>query len=624
MPAPAAWPADDGCGAKPNSELRPDRHWVEPLTGFIMKRLVLALMLLLVARPLAESGKTGVPAEDARLERLFKEYLEVEFKHKPLEATRLGDNRFDHLLDDVSPKARAANKERARKMYDELPRLVDYKKLSRPAQVDFEIWRHHLERELWLADNTDPFATDPRVYNDYITESVYRLFAQSTQPLAVNVRNAVARMAFIPRVVAAARESLKNPPRVMTETAIKQNRGAIAFYESGIYLLSGETPQLSELREACKKVVPVLREYQKFLEEDLLPRANGDWRLGKEKFARKLELELDAGIGADEVLKEAEAEANRVENEMYVIARQLWSEAFAGQPLPADDADGKRLTIRRVMDHYSKEHGKAEDLVKDAIATAEKIKTFIKAKDFLRLPDPDQCKIIEMPEFQRGNTIAFLEPAPPLDPRASSYYAISPPPKEWDAKRVASYMQEYNRHMLQILTIHEAYPGHYVQLEYSNRNPSLIRRVLSSGVFAEGWAVYTEKLMLDQGYGDGSLPLRLMQLKWYLRTVCNAILDYKMHCTSMTDEEALAFLVLRAYQSEAEAILKIIRAKQSSAQLSTYFVGRMAFHRLWVRFRRELGEGFELGRFHEAVLDHGTLPVKYLPELVAARLKQPR
>jgi uncharacterized protein (DUF885 family) len=588
-----------------------------------MKHFAIALLLLLIARPLAESGD-GPPTEDARLERLFKEYLDVEFKHRPLDATRLGDHRFDDLLDDVSPKTRAANTERTRRMLADLPKRIDYKKLSRSGQIDYEIWRHELKKELWLAENTDRFATDPRVYNEYITDSVYLLFAQSTQPLAVNLRNAAARMTAIPRVVAAAKESLKNPPAVFVKTAISQNKGAIAFYESGIFLLTGETPQLSELRGACKKVVPLLREYQKFLEEDLLPRAGGEWRIGKEKFAEKLELELDAGIGAEEVLKEAEAEMVRVENEMYVIARQLWSGAFGKEPLPADDADGRRTTIRRVLAHYGNEHGKVEDLVKDANDTATRIKAFITAKDILRLPEPDQCKITEMPEFRRGNSIAYLDPAPPLDPRASSYYAIAPPPRDWEPKRVASFMQEYNRHMLQILTIHEAYPGHYVQLAYSNRNPSLIRRVLSSGVFAEGWAVYTEKMMLDQGYGEGNLPLRLMQLKWYLRSVCNAILDYKMHCTNMTDEEALAFLILRGFQSEAEAILKIIRAKQSSCQLSTYFVGRMAFHRLWARLRRTMGENFELGRFHEAVLDHGTLPVKYLPELVPERLKRAR
>jgi uncharacterized protein (DUF885 family) len=265
-----------------------------------------------------------------------------------------------------------------------------------------------------------------------------------------------------------------------------------------------------------------------------------------------------------------------------------------------------------------------EDLVTDARAGCERIKQFIKAKDILRLPEPDRCKIIEMPEFQRGFSIAYLNSAPPLDAKAASYYAISPPPKDWDARRVKSYMEEYNRHILQILTIHEAYPGHYVQLEYANRHPSLVRKVYSSGVFAEGWAVYIEKVMLDEGFGGGDLKLRLHQLKWYMRTVCNAILDFKMHCTDITDEEAIQFLILRAFQSEAEAILKILRAKQSSTQLSTYFVGRMAFQRLRRSVQGEMGKNFDLGRFHEAALAHGSLPVKYLPEVTRERLKQNR
>ncbi len=229
-----------------------------------------------------------------------------------------------------------------------------------------------------------------------------------------------------------------------------------------------------------------------------------------------------------------------------------------------------------------------------------------------------------MPEFKRGNSTAYCNSAPPLDPQATSFYAVSPPPKDWDAKRVESLLQEYNRHMMQILTIHEAYPGHFVQLEYAHQNPSLIRRVLESGVFVEGWAVYTEQMMLDQGYGDGDLALRLTQLKFYLRAVANAILDYKMHCSSMTDEEALDLLIRQAYQSEGEARLKIIRAKQSSCQLSTYFVGRTALYRLRQAIEREQGANFNLGRYHEAVLAHGSLPVKYLPDLVRDRLSKPR
>jgi len=606
-----------------------------------MKRPLLALFVVLIAQPLGPTDAQNAGAEDARLARLFKEFLDEEFKHRPLDATRAGDHRFDHLLDDVSAKARAATKQRLQKALaalggpgvggaappaplpkretGEKPR-IDYKSLSRDGQIDFEIWRHHLQRELWLMDNTDPFANDPRVYNEYLSDSVYLLLAQSTEPKAVNIRNAASRMAFLPRIVEAAKENIKNPPKVLVDVAIRQLRGAISFYEKGIYDFTGETPQLSELRAPAQRVLPVLRGYLKFLEGDVLPRAAGEWRLGKAKFAEKFKLELDAGISADECLKEAEAEMDRVEAEMYVIARQLWSQMFPNLQIPADDVEGKRKIIRTVLDAVSKEHGKAEDLVKDANASVASIKEFIATKNILRLPSPDRCQIIEMPEFQRGFSIAYLNPAPPLDAKASSFYAISPPPRDWDERKVTSFLQEYNRHMLQLLTIHEAYPGHYVQLEYSNRHPSLIRKVLYSGVFAEGWAVYTEQVMLDEGYGAGDLKLRLNQLKWYLRAVCNAILDYRMHCTGMTDEEALFLLVVRAYQSEGEAILKIQRAKQSSCQLSTYFVGRMAFQRLRRRVQTTLGDRFELGPYHEAVLSHGTLPVKYLPEVVGRQL----
>jgi uncharacterized protein (DUF885 family) len=587
-----------------------------------MKRFGLVVVVFFAARPLAPSDAQNAGAEDARLARHFKEFLDEEFRHRPLEATRAGDHRFDLLLEDVSAKARAATRERLQKTLRDLPQRIDYKQLSRPGQIDYEIWQHHLKRELWLADNTDPFANDPRVYNEYISDSVYLLLTQSTEPKPVNLRNAAARITLIPRIIEAAKENIKNPPKVLAEVAIRQLRGAISFYEQGIYEMAGETPQLSELRAPSQRLVPILRDYLQFLEADVLPRASGEWRLGKARFAEKFAIDLDAGIPAEEVLKEAEAEADRVEAEMYVVARQLWSQIFPKKTIPADDADGKRRIIRAVLDEVSKEHGQAQDLVKDATATVARIKAFIREKNILRLPEPDRCQIIEMPEFQRGFSIAYLNPAPPLDAKASSFYAISPPPRDWDEHKVKSFLQEYNRHMLQLLTIHEAYPGHYVQLEYSNRNPSLIRKVLYSGVFAEGWAVYTEQVMLDEGYGGGDLKLRLNQLKWYLRAVCNAILDYRMHCTGMTDEEALYLLVVRAFQSEGEAILKIQRAKQSSCQLSTYFVGRMAFQRLRRRVQSELGERFELGPYHESVLAHGTLPVKYLPEVVDGLWRQ--
>jgi uncharacterized protein (DUF885 family) len=588
-----------------------------------MRHLVLSLALTVLPCCLVGPA-SGEQSEDDQLAAFFKRYLEGEFGERPLEATRLGDHRHDHELDDVSPKARAGWLARYRKTLAELERQIDVRKLSRAGQIDREILAHHLRRELWLAENSKPFEEDPLVYNDYLTDSVYLLLTQSTLPKAQNVRNAAARIEALPRIVAAARAGLGKPPKVHVETAILRNKGAINFYESGIYELAGENPALSELKPACQRVLPVLKGYQTWLEKTLLPRASGEWRIGKEKFARKLELELNAGLSSDEVMAAAEREFARVERDMYVVARQLWSKVHPGKALPADDERGRRDTIAGVLRELNRQHSKAEELLGDAKEVSGRIKAFIARNDILRLPKPDRCRIIEMPEFQRGFSVAYLNPAPPLDPRASSYYAISPPPASWDDRKKESFFQEYNSRMLQVLTIHEAYPGHYVQLEYSNRHPSLIRRVLQSGVFAEGWAVYTEQMMLDQGYGSGDLALRLNQLKFYFRAVANAILDQRMHCTGLSDEEALRFLTERCFQSEGEALGKIIRAKLSSCQLSTYFVGRTAFYELRQKVQREMGDKFDLGRYHEAVLDHGTLPVKYLPELVRARLAKAR
>jgi uncharacterized protein (DUF885 family) len=420
--------------------------------------------------------------------------------------------------------------------------------------------------------------------------------------------------------VAAAKQNLKSPPKVVLETAIRQNRGSIGFYEKDLFTFVGESPQLPSVKAEAARVLPVLREYQSYLENNLLPQATGDWRLGKRKFAKKLELVLDAGVSASQVLDDAEQEFKRVRNEMYVVARQLWSKYYPGVPLPPSDVEGQRLVTAKVLAAVAKEHGKPEDLVNDARTTVDRIKAFIRERDILRLPEPDRCQIIEMPEFQRGNSVAYLNGAPPLDPDSPSMYAISPPASDWTPRQVQSLLEEYNSHMLQILTIHEAYPGHYVQLEYSARTPSLIRRVLGSGVMVEGWAVYTEQTLLDQGYGDGDPRLRLTQLKFYLRAVANAILDHKLHCANMSDEEAMALMTDGAFQSEEEARQKLIRAKQTSTQLSTYFTGRMAMVRMREAIQSELGDKFVLGRYHEALLENGSVPVKYLPELIRRRL----
>ncbi|MFO0804117.1 MAG: DUF885 domain-containing protein [Gemmataceae bacterium] len=581
-----------------------------------MIRFLLALPFLgvVMAVPAADPPKN--PA-DAKLAKVFLQMLEEDFQRHPVYATQQGNHDYDDRMDDLSPAARKKDRQRTEDLLGDLPNAAkSFGVLSTDGKIDLAIWKHSMEYSLWADANDNRFEYDPRVYGEYISDSVFVLFTQSTLPRERNVQNAAKRIAAIPKVIDAAKASLKNPPKILTEIAIKRNLGAIAFYEKDIWEFAKETPGSEPLATPCKEVVKALKEYGTWLEKELLPKSTGEWRLGKEKFAKKLELELDAGLTADEVVKIAEAEADRVEREMYYVAKQLWSKLFPGKPLPPEDAEGRRTTIANVLAELGKDHGRPDTLVDDAKKTVDKIKAFIREKKILTLPDPDTCKIIPMPEFQRGFSAAYLNPAPPLDPKADSLYAVAPPPADWSAERRETFFREYNSAMLQILTIHEAYPGHYVQLAYSNRCPSLVRKVLWSGTFAEGWAVYTEQMMLDQGYGDGDLSLRLHQLKFYIRAVLNAILDHRMHCDNMTDEDAMKLLVGRGFQTEAEAVGKIARAKQSSTQLSTYFVGRTAFYRLRQDVQRKQGDKFDLGKFHEAVLSHGTLPVKYLPELV--------
>lgn len=578
------------------------------------KLFALAAALAFCASAVAQN------TEENQLNSFFKNYLDEHFRQQPLAATQLGDHRFDNRLDDVSTNARSAWLALDEKTLRELPEQVDYRKLPRDGQIDFEIFQHDLQTGIWATQNLRPFQEDPRTYGGYINDSVYLLLTQSTLPKETNISNCLARMAQIPRIVAEAERTLSHPPRPVLETAIRQNRGAINFYEKDIFLLAGDTPQLDQLKAATAKVAVALKDYQKFLEGPLMARATGEWRLGREKFDKKFELETDAGITAEQNLADAETEFNRVRRDMYVIARQLWRRYFPQTPLPPDDAAGERETVLKVCDAINKDHGTPAELVSDARADIERIKSFIRQRHYLELPNPDECEVIEMPEFRRGNSAAYLDNAPPLDPNAHSYYAVSPPPSDWTPQQVESFLEEYNRYMLQILTIHEGYPGHYVQLWYAVRVPSLIRRVFQSGVYIEGWAVYGEMTILNEGYGEGDLRLRLMELKFYLRAVANSILDYKMHCTQMSDAEAMKFMTGDAFQSEGEAALKLIRAKQSSVQLSTYFVGRMAHYRLHQQIERKLGDKFSLERYHAAVLSCGSVPVKYLPELVRTKL----
>lgn len=564
--------------------------------------------------PEGETSRTqGREVSDsaARLDALFGEYLDLWFRFSPTDGTTLGSHTRDAELDDLSAEAIAARLSAFEAYRGRLSTSFDPARLTPALRADLEILENAVDGELLGLRELKPFERNPLVYSSLISDSVYDLLKRDFAPLDTRVKSAIARMRAIPRLLDQARANLRSPPLPQAEVAIRRNKGASSFYESEILEFLRGSSLAEEAAAEGKKTAMALRGYQKWLEEDLLPRATGDWRLGMDLWARKLRHSLNSSLTADEIGARARTEFDRVRAEMLEVARGLWPTYFAGKPLP-EGPDALRETVRAVLGRIADEHSTRDSIVADARKVVEDLRRFIREKGLVPLPEPDRCNLIVMPEFQAGVSTAYLDPAPPLDQSGKSFYAIEPFPSSWSEAEVMSRLREYNSHMLKILSIHEGYPGHYVQLEASNRYPSRIRKVLGNGPMIEGWAVYTERMMVEAGFAGGDPRLRLSRLKFYLRAVTNALLDRGLHCEKMTDEAALKLMTEEAFQEENEAKGKLVRAKVTATQLSTYFVGYQEIAALREELERVQGSGFSLPRFHEQFLSQGSPPVRVI------------
>lgn len=556
--------------------------------------------------------ETGGPSqEDSKLDRLFNEYLGFLFRVSPTTATALGVHDFDGEIDDLSREALAKREAGHAEFLARLEKDIDRAWLSSSARADYDILENRLSSTLFSLRRLKPYENNPRVYSTVISGSVYELLKRDFAPLDDRVAHAIARMKRLPRVVEQARENLGSPPLPHVEVAIRQNRGAEAFYDGEIANFLEGSALADEALAEGKKLAAVLREYQTWLEEVLLPRATPEWRIGQELWEEKLQYSLDSSLSGREIRERAEAEYERVREEMQEVALELWPEYFPDIEPPAGE-DSRTKVIGAVMDRVADEHSTRETIVADARRTIKELREFIREQDLVSLPKPDRLQVIVMPEFQAGVSTAYLDPAPPLEPDGKSFYAIEPIPSSWSDEEVESRLREYNRHMLKILSIHEGYPGHYLQLEHSNRYPSRIRRVFGNGPMIEGWAVYTERMMVENGFGNRDLRLKLNQLKFYLRAVVNALIDQKLHFGEMTDEEALSLMIEGAFQEPNEAKGKLVRAKITSTQLSTYFVGLQEVYALRRDVEAAEGDGFSLKRFHDRFLSHGSPPVRVI------------
>jgi hypothetical protein len=574
------------------------------LNGFDRLLMVGALLMM------ASCGST-VP-EDQNFETLANEYIEKYLAMYPEAATAMGDHRYDNRLNDYSVAGVHAGLD-FHKDYLQSLRKIDPARLTTTNRIDYYIFENQLAKSIYRLEVLKDHEWNPLVYN--IGGAIYNLIARDFAPLDERLANVKARLELVPRVTAMAKANLKNPPRVHTETAILQNKGTISLINDQLDEFVEQVPEMKrELNRAREKAVDALTYYGSWMENDLLPESTGEFRLGKKKFRKKLGLTLDSDITMDDILRHAETDLAATQEALFETAAGLHAEYWAPVEEPVTPEVRKRV-IKSVLDKLAESHPTNDTIVEKAKNRLSECTAFVVEKNLVRVPD-DPIELIVMPEFQRGVAVAYCDAPGPLEPDAETFFAISPTPADWPEERAASFFREYNDYMLDDLTIHEAMPGHFLQLAHANRfkAPTMIRAIFASGPFVEGWATYTEQLMVEAGYGGPEL--KMQQLKMRLRMIINAIIDQKIHTAGMTEDEAISLMMNEGFQEEGEAAGKWRRACLTSTQLSTYYVGNIEVNGIRGAYEDKYGSDFERRAFHDELLAFGSPPPKYVRELM--------
>lgn len=570
--------------------------------------LVFSILCLLIVL----AGCKTQQSHDPQFETLAENYIDKLLELNPEWATSLGDHRYDHLLNDYSLEGVQQNRQLAQTYLDSLNE-IDFSRLETVNQIDAKIMRANLQYTIFELDTLREFEWNPLVYN--IGGAIYGLIARDFAPLKERLLDVKERLAQIPDVLQQARKNLNNPPKVHTETAILQNKGNISLIGSELNQFLEEVPELQEEFEPVQQqAISALEEYGTWLETELLPNSNGEFRIGDDTYRRKLYFTLESDLTKEEILQRAEADLVKTQDDMYQTALPLHKKFF---PAMSDEGkmQDKKLVIKSVLDKLAETHPTNETIVDLAKKNLQSCTDFVRSHNLVTVPD-EPIQIIVMPEFQRGVAVAYCDSPGPLEEKGETFYAISPTPKDWSQQRVESFFREYNNYMLQDLTIHEAMPGHYLQLAHANQfqAPTMIRAIFSSGPFVEGWATYAEQIMAETGYGGPEV--KMQQLKMRLRLIINAIIDQKIHTAGMTAQEAMDMMMNEGFQEEGEAAGKWRRACLTSTQLSTYYVGNTEVNDLRKAYEAKMGAETDMKAMHDKMLSFGSPAPKYVRELL--------
>ena len=584
-----------------------------------MKHSTLLLLVPLIPLWTGCSHPVPGPSFDSMVEEFVLGYLAL----SPVSATQAGYHEhkgvnLDTALDDFSPGGIQSQRQFYVHFRSRMDRW-DTAKLTLEQHTDFDMMSDQIALGLLELDSIRSYRHNPTLYIELIGNALFNPLVLEYAPKPERIRHIVARLEKIPALLEQARVNLVTAPDVWTTVAIEENQGNIDLIDKEIRAAVPDDLR-ADYERAAGAAIEALRAFQDYLKKDLARRDPYDWRLGAEKYEAKFRYVLETDRKPDEVLAEAEADLKTVRARMLELSLPLHRKMYPGKPDPADP----NRTIAETLDRIAQRHSTPDTYVADAKTDLDEARQFVRAKNLLKLPPRDNLQVIETPAFMRGiYSVGGFNAAPALEPQLGAFYWITPIPPDWPRARVDSKLREYNFYNLKLLTIHEAMPGHYVQMEYANRveprSRRLLRAVFGNGPYIEGWAQYATQTMLDEGFLDNSPELRLTFQKQELRVLANAILDIRLQTGRMTDREALDLMERQTFQEKEEAVGKLQRAKLSSAQLPMYLLGWRGWIRVLEQYKKSQGTAFRLAEFHARALDEGAAPLPEIGKLLTAR-----
>ncbi len=572
------------------------------------------------AKPTAVSAAAAAPvATERRQDRSFDtlsiSFLNALWRIDPESAISAG--KFDGAAKLTIPDAASRGVQHA--FQEEWIRkfeALDVRQLSSKRRTDLALVVNKLKSDRWYLDTFREYEWNPALYN--IAGPIDAVLTTEYAAKPQRLRTLLKRIANVPAYFEAAHASIHNATREHTQLAIKQAPGNLQILDEldkaaqASILTADEknlfTQRIEAARAAVNDYVAFLSTLETLVAAD--PNARS-FRIGKELYEAKFGYDIQSASTAEQTYQKALVAREQLLVRMNTLADELWSKTMGEAPKP----DDRNKKIGMVIDQLSSKHIAREDFFPEIRRQIPQLQEWVSSHNLLTMDPKKPLVVRETPLYERGVAGAGIEAPGPYRPQDRTYYNVTPLDGV-SPEQAESSLREYNYWILQILNIHEAIPGHYAQLVYANKSPSIIKSLFGNGAMVEGWAVYGERMMLESGYGDNAPEMWLMYSKWNLRSVTNTILDYSVHVLGMTEPQALDLLQHQAFQTEREATEKWRRVQLTSVQLTSYFSGYSEIMELREQRKQTLGAKFSLKGFHEQFLSYGSAPVRVIKDLM--------